>query len=201
MTSQPAASPRRPRRADARENHGRLVAVARDAFTAHGPDASLIEIARRAGVSSGTLYRHFADRSALLAAVYREEIESLAAQADSLSTTAAPLDALATWLRAFSGYTMTCRGLKGLIASADSDALASWWHARLFPAADSLVKRAQQAGVIRADVTTLQILRLVNALALAHEHAGADDDQTAPMLTLVIDGLRCRGTPAQADSS
>jgi AcrR family transcriptional regulator len=192
MTSQPATPARRARRADARQNYDRLVAVARDAFAAHGADASLIEIARQAGVSSGTLYRHFADRSALLAAVYRDEIETLAVQADSLRESALPLEALTTWLRAFSVYTMKCRGLKGLIATADSDALASWWHARLLPAAASLVQRAQQVGVIRADVTALQLLRLVNAVALAHEQAGPDDDQSGPLLTLIIDGLRHR---------
>lgn len=193
MTSQPATPARRARRADARQNYDRLVTVARDAFAAHGADASLIEIARLAGVSSGTLYRHFADRSALLATVYRDEIEALAAQADSLRDAASPLEALTTWLRAFSDYTMRCRGLKGLIAAADSDALASWWHARLLPAAASLVQRAQQAGAIRADATTLQVLRLVNAVALAHEHASAGDDQAGPMLTIIIDGLQHPG--------
>lgn len=199
MTSQPATPPRPAMRADARQNYDRLVAAARDAFTAHGPGASLIEIARQADVSSGTLYRHFADRSALLAAVYHDEVDSLAAQADSLLESAAPLQALTTWLRAFSDYTMKCRGLKGLIAAADSDALASWWHARLFPAAASLVQRAQRVGAVRPDITTLQILRLVNAVALAHEQAGADDDQAGPMLAVIIDGL-ARHEPARPES-
>src|SRR5207249_6480845 len=100
---------------------------------------------------------------------------------------------LATWLRAFSEYTTTCRGLKGLVAAIDTDtqnALTSWWYATLLPAATSLLERAQRTGVVRDDVTTHQVLRLVNAVALAHEQAGLDDDQTGPLLNLIIDGLR-----------
>ena len=136
MTSRAGNPAPRAKRADARHNAERLATVARNAFAEHGADASLIDIARRAGVSSGTLYRHFPTRAALLAAVYRSEIEALGNLAAELHDSAEPLPALATWLRAFSEYTTTCRGLKGLVAAIDTDtqnALTSWWYATLLP--------------------------------------------------------------------
>src|SRR6266699_4143127 len=91
----------RPMRADARRNYGRLLAAALAAFSEQGADtASLEEIARRAGVGIGTLYRHFPTRQALLEAVYRDQVEALRARADDLLENAPPADALAEWLRA-----------------------------------------------------------------------------------------------------
>src|SRR5713226_3720268 len=104
-----------PLRADARENREHLVAAARVAFAEQGADASLIDIARRAGVGSATLYRHFPTREALLEAAYRDQIGSLVTLAQELPAAAAPLDALVAWLNAFAAYTTTCRGMKELM--------------------------------------------------------------------------------------
>src|ERR1700738_4378345 len=98
--SQCAAPAERPMRADARRNEQRLLAAASAAFGEHGTNTSLDDIARRAGVGIGTLYRHFATREALAEAVYRDQIEALCAQADELLTWPSPAEALAIWLRA-----------------------------------------------------------------------------------------------------
>src|SRR5437588_12210376 len=93
-------SERQAQRSDARRNAERLVEAARAAFAEHGPDASLIDIARTAGVGSATLYRHFPSREALLAAVYQSQIEALAAQGYNLLREApSPFDAMVIWLR------------------------------------------------------------------------------------------------------
>lgn len=192
----------RARRADARLNSERLLVTARDAFAEHGPDASLIEIARRAGVSSGTLYRHFPTRSALLAAVYRSEIEALGQLATQLRAEPDSRQALASWLGAFSEYTTTCRGLKGLVATldvAEDASIATWWQSTLLPAATELVERAQRAGTIRADVATVQVLRLVNGVALAQELTGFDSAEIRPLLRIILDGLAAPAAVKETD--
>src|SRR5258705_12908209 len=92
---------RRPTRADARRNFDRLVTAAREAFAEHGTATSLEEIARRAGVGIGTLYRHFPSRSALLEAVYVDEIQSVCDRAYGFADRLGPFEALAAWLKSF----------------------------------------------------------------------------------------------------
>ena len=94
----------RPTRADAARNYDRLVTAARETFAEHGTDSSLEEIARRAGVGIGTLYRRFPSRTALLEAVYVEEIQSVCDRAYDCDRELEPFDALAAWLRSFLGY-------------------------------------------------------------------------------------------------
>src|SRR5262245_60018585 len=96
-------STRTPKRADALRNYEKLIAAGREAFTEKDRSASLEEIARRAGVGIGTLYRHFPTRTDLIEAVYVEEVEDLCRSADDLSD-APPWDALVGWLRRFVGY-------------------------------------------------------------------------------------------------
>src|SRR5581483_10532344 len=111
-TTETPPSPARPLRSDARHNYARLLSAAAAAFAEHGPDAPLDEIARRAGVGIGTLYRHFPTRQALLEAVFLDSIEALGAEAVALRDAADPGDALATWLRAVLVHNLTQRGLK-----------------------------------------------------------------------------------------
>src|SRR5947209_2599848 len=101
----------RPQRADARRNRERLLAAAELTFTERGPDASLEEVARRAGVGIGTLYRHFPTRRALVEAVLADQIDALQKQAEALLDSPTPGDAFATWLRAQMQGAMSCRGL------------------------------------------------------------------------------------------
>jgi AcrR family transcriptional regulator len=197
MTTGPVAPAHRAMRADARHNCERLVATARIAFAEEGAEVSLIDIARRAGVGSATLYRHFPSREALLEAVYRDNVEALAAQGRELGQSAPPLDALVTWLRAFAAYTTTCRGMKELLAAVcdERSDLSSWTRETLGAAAASLLGRAQQCGAIRPDVTAHQVLRLISAVTEASEKApGAGE--TGQLLTLIIDGLRYRDPAA-----
>src|SRR5271156_5096064 len=102
----PPASIRKPR-ADSQRNREKLLSVAKDAFAELGPDVALEEIARRAGVGIGTLYRHFPTRDALLSEVYRHAVEQLAETAARLSETRAPVDALRDWMRLFVDYIAT----------------------------------------------------------------------------------------------
>jgi AcrR family transcriptional regulator len=183
-------------RADARRNATRLVAVARDAFAEHGPQASLIEIARTAGVGSATLYRHFPSREALLAAVYQSQVETLSAEAEELlQSDASPISALDTWLRAFAAHLITYRGLKGLLTATYDDRAALFAECRrmLFGAATALLTRAQDTGAIRRTVDARQMLKLIKAVAIANEETGGEADELAPLLDLVIDGLRYQG--------
>jgi AcrR family transcriptional regulator len=176
-------------RADARRNHERLLASAREAFAAHGVEASLDDIARRAEVGPGTLYRHFPSREALLAAVYRNEVEALAAQADEIAQTHSPEEALAAWLRLQLDYIKHKRGLGAAVKTmlgTDSETLA-WCRDTLRAAVGRLLARAQDAGAVRTDVEPADVLRLVHGVAMACESA---PDQAERLLSLVLDGLR-----------
>jgi AcrR family transcriptional regulator len=190
-TSQPPA--RQARRSDARRNAERLVVAATAAFAEHGPEASLIDIARTAGLGSATLYRHFPSREALLAAVYQSEVEALAAQAyDLLREAPSPMEALVAWLRAFVTHLITYRGLKGLLTSTydDRGKLFASCRQALYLAATALLTTAQGSGAVRRDVDVYQTLKLVSALVIATEHADDPVEATGHLLDLVIDGLR-----------
>lgn len=111
----------KPMRADARRNYERLLKVAAEAFAEHGEGASLDDIAKRAGVGSGTLYRHFPTRQALLEAAYVDRIEALGARADELAKELPPGEALAEWLYELCVGTIEVRGMKALLGSAVTD--------------------------------------------------------------------------------
>jgi AcrR family transcriptional regulator len=181
---------RRPKRADARRNYDKLVAAAREVFSTDGTSAPLEEVARRAGVGIGTLYRHFPTRQALLEAVYLEEVEGMARAAAELSDVA-PWDALSQWLHQYVGFAATKRALTEALVDVDpdSDALQAC-RAALLGAGSELVERAQRAGVIRPDTTFGDIGRMVSGIAMVPT---ADPEQQERMLSLALDGLRYRG--------
>ena len=179
-------------RADARRNYGRLVAAAREAFTEHGIEAHLDDIARRAAVGPGTLYRHFPTREALLAAVYRGDVEEMAVRANKLIETYPPGEALASWLRLQLDYIKHKRGLGGAVKTmlaADSETLA-WCRETMRGALSVLLAQAQADGLVRSDVTAADVLRLVHAVGMASESAPEDAER---LLSIVLDGLRPRG--------
>jgi|SoiMethySBSTD1v2_1073268.scaffolds.fasta_scaffold123393_4 AcrR family transcriptional regulator len=191
------AAARRPMRADARRNYQRLVAAAAAAFAEHGTDASMDDIARRAGVGPGTLYRHFPTRHALLEAVYRDQVEALCARAYELGDTLPPGEALAAWLRAVAGYVTTKRGLAEALMSGPGERQPEVFAAgkqAMREAGAALVGRAQEAGEVRGDVDVADLLKLGHAIALAAEHAPDGPDQADRLLALVMDGLR-QGRP------
>jgi AcrR family transcriptional regulator len=196
MTGGPEPAPAgeaRPMRADARRNYARLLSAAVAAFTEHGADdASLEEIARRAGLGIGTLYRHFPSRQALLEAVYRDQVEALRARADELLATQPPGEALTEWLRALSAFSSTKHNLTSALLTTlgqDSD-LMSLCGKVICEAADTLLTRAKQAGVVRPEADARDVIRLVHAVNIATQRAPADPGQADRLLGLVLDGLR-----------
>jgi AcrR family transcriptional regulator len=184
---------RRPQRADARRNFDALLAAAREVFADQGTDASLEDVARRAGVGIGTLYRHFPSRQALLEAVYRDQVESLSARAEELAGAQSPLDALAEWLRAMLKFSSTKRSMtSALLATLGTDSeLLSACATVIRGSAETLLARAQQAGMVRQDADAGDVMRLVHAVNIATEKA-ADPGQADRMLALILDGLRPR---------
>jgi len=182
----------RPMRADAQRNYARLLEAASGAFAEHGADdVSLEEIARRASVGIGTLYRHFPTRQALLEAVYIDQVESLSARARELLRAESPADALAEWLRAMVKFSSTKRNMTtALLATLGTDSeLLSSCVKEIKGAAESLLARAQQAGVVRPDADAKDLIRLVHAVNIATEKT-PDPGQADRMLALILDGLR-----------
>jgi AcrR family transcriptional regulator len=179
----------RPMRADARRNHDKLVAAARAVFTEEGTSAPLEEVAARAGVGIGTLYRHFPTRHALLEAVYIDEVEAMARAAADLSGLP-PWDALSQWLHEYVGFAGTKRALnEALVETApDSDVLLSCRTA-ISVAGTALIERAQRAGVIRADTNFIDVIRMVSGIAMVPTD---DPVQKERLLELALDGLRYR---------
>ena len=179
----------RPMRADARRNYEKLVAAALDVFTEGGGSAPLEDVAERAGVGIGTLYRHFPTRQALLEAVYAGEVEAIARAAEDLSAQA-PWDALEQWLRQYAGFAATKRALNEALleAAPDSDVLLSC-RTTIVKAGTPLVERAQEAGVVRRDTDFLDIIRMVGGVSAVPT---TDAEQKERILQIVLDGLRYR---------
>ncbi|WP_055598646.1 TetR/AcrR family transcriptional regulator [Streptomyces aureus] len=175
-----------PRRTDARLNRERLVAAAQEVFAEAGPGASLNRIAQRAGVGPGTLYRHFPNRQALLAAVLRDRIERLVEQADVLSATKPPDEALAHWLRALLAHARLNQGMGSALMVEEPEALGMDCHRLILDAAAAVLAGAQARGTARADLAAADLVQLVAGIALSTAH-GPDTDQPARLLALVLD--------------
>ncbi|MET8677716.1 helix-turn-helix domain-containing protein [Streptomyces sp. NPDC004647] len=192
MATETAHMPARPMRADARRNYERLLTEARTAFTRHGTDASLEDIARRAGVGIGTLYRHFPNRYALMGAVFQSEVDALLVRSRELIDAEQPCRALVDWLRAIISHASTYRGLARALMSAshdDGSALARC-SVPMRQAGSTLLVRAQQAGVVRRGVEIADVMQLTNAIALAVEEAPDDPDLADRLLMLTLTGLK-----------
>ena len=198
MNATTRASADRAMRADARRNYQRLVTAAAAAFAEHGADdVSLEEIARRAGVGIGTLYRHFPTRQALLEAVYLDQVEALRARADELLESQPPDAALAAWLRDLLEFSRTKRKLTAAMMttlSKDSELMSSC-SSLMRSSATDVLKRAQQAGVVRADADPTDLMRLIHAISVTTDWAPTDHGQADRLLALVLDGLRSQGQP------
>ncbi|MEV0649019.1 helix-turn-helix domain-containing protein [Phytomonospora sp. NPDC050363] len=183
-----------PARSDARRNHQVLLDAAREAFAEHGTDASLRDVARRAGVGIGTLYRHFPAREALLEALLRDDFDRLAERAGELAGTD-PLDALLTWLREVAVEQRTIRGLPESVMEALRDG-ASQLHASCQAMRDAggvLLARAQEAGAVRADLTANELLALVAGLVWASEYAPDSGARLDRLLRVAMEGVATDG--------
>jgi AcrR family transcriptional regulator len=177
---------KRPHRADARRNFDALLAAARDAFAEHGAGASLEDIARRAGVGIGTLYRNFPTRQDLFDSVYLGEVEELCQAAEEVADQP-PWAALETWLRHFVGYAATKRAIHEAL-NRDSEMFHAAREA-MYGAGRPLFERAQEAGEVRTDTSFDDVLRMVSGLTGANF---VDEAQRTRVLHLALDGLRPR---------
>jgi AcrR family transcriptional regulator len=187
---QAAGLPQRPKRADARRNYEKLVTAAAEAFAENGTATSLEEIARRADVGIGTLYRHFPTRHALLEAVYVDDVEEMSRKAYDLDDLE-PWDALVTWLHRFVRYAATKRALADeMMNTIDAEApVFVSCRAAITVAGDMLLERAQEAGVVRPDTNFADVGRMVAGIAAIRS---ADPDQIDRILDVALDGLRYR---------
>ncbi|MER6077431.1 helix-turn-helix domain-containing protein [Streptomyces sp. NPDC001833] len=176
-------------RADARRNHDRLLAEARAVFAEHGTDASLEDVARRAGVGIGTLYRHFPTRHALMSAVFEDALSDLLARARELQTAPDPCQALLTWLHEVVVHAAAYRGLSRALMSASPASALSRCGTPMREAGNALLTRAQDAGTVRADVQIADLLQLTHAIALAAEESTGDPQLADRLLTLTLKGL------------
>jgi AcrR family transcriptional regulator len=181
--SQPAQ--RKPR-ADAERTRDRILQVAKEAFTRFGADASLDDIAKQAGVGAGTLYRHFPSREALIGAVYRSEVEKLAAAERSFAETMPPIKALRAWMMLFVDYIaakkIVAPVLNTLLGGASKVFEAS--HAQIWEAIRLLVKRAIKSGDIRKDLDPIDLLRAL--IGVANVASSPDWQQSARRLVDIL---------------
>jgi AcrR family transcriptional regulator len=180
----------RPKRADARRNYQKVLAAAREAFAEGGESTALEEIARRAGVGIGTLYRHFPNRQALLEALYVDEVEEVCRSAAQLDS-ADPWEALNGWFERLIAYVGTKRALAHeLLNYLDKDApLFQVCRTALFAAGEPLLKRAQEAGVVRHDAEFSEVMQMVMGIA---KIPASDPRQIDHILRIALDGLRYR---------
>src|SRR5271163_2954572 len=191
MTRKRSPSLSRKPRADAQLNRERILEVAKLEFTRSGADASLDDIAKQAGVGPGTLYRHFPTREELLVAVYRTEMEKLAAAEERFAEELPPIEALRAWLLLFIDYIAA----KQLIAPAlnallgDPKKVFEASYARIWEAIRALVKRAIKSGAIRKDLDPIDLLRAL--IGVANVATSPDWQQSARRLVdILITGSR-----------
>ncbi|MFE4829512.1 TetR/AcrR family transcriptional regulator [Streptomyces sp. NPDC056672] len=181
----------RPKRADARRNKETLLDAAAAIFVTSGVEAPVRDIAARAGVGTGTIYRHFPTRADLIIAVYRHQVEACAeAGPILLATCATPHAALGRWINLFVDFLVTKHGLAAALQSDDAgfDTLHAYFLDRLVPVCAQLLEAAAGAGEIRSDMDALELMRGVGNLCV-----GADSDpryDARRLVELLIAGLR-----------
>ncbi|HKG65269.1 MAG TPA: helix-turn-helix domain-containing protein [Solirubrobacteraceae bacterium] len=183
----------KPLRKDAARNREKVLAAAVGLFAERGTEGSLEEVAKRAGVGIGTLYRHFPTRDALVEAAYRNEVAQLRAAADELLAELPPDAALEAWMRRFVDYGTAKRGMRDAlqsIAGGGADLFAET-RGQVTDAVAVLLRAGAEAGTLRADVEPEDVLRAMGAIWLVAE---GDDfaEQAMRILRLVLDGLRYR---------
>ncbi len=190
-----AAPTSRPVRADAQRNIDALLEAALTVFATSGVDAPVREIAAKAGVGIGTLYRHFPQRSDLIVAVFRQQVDACADAAADLVAEHTPGEALALWLQRYADFIATKHGLAAALHSGDPaySTLPTYFDTRLRPALQGLLDAAVNAGEVRNDIAPDDLLSAVRSLCMsAHD----DRDYTRRMVALLADGLRYTASPS-----
>ncbi len=188
MTS--ASAPAKPMRADARRNYDKVVATAAEAFRESGIDTSLDDIAKRAGVGAGTLYRHFPSREALVAAAMRQDTAALVESARADDEQRNSGERLVEWVRALARHVGAYQGLPEIIiaSAGDPESPLSTSCADLRVVGADILGAAQRSGGIRADLTVDELFTLANMIAL-----GRNCVESQRLLDLVVEGIRGPG--------
>jgi AcrR family transcriptional regulator len=189
-TRKPAEAKPRRMRADAQRKMSSLLQAAMEVFAESGVDAPVREIAERAGVGLGTVYRHFPQRSDLIVAVFQSQVDACAEASSALATKYEPGEALARWMQRYVDFIATKRGLAAALHSGDSaySALPVYFDKHLKPALESLLDAAVAARVVRPGVEPGDLLRAV--ATLCHGPHGKEPPYAQRMVELLVDGLR-----------
>jgi AcrR family transcriptional regulator len=184
-------TPDRARRADARRNLDALLQAAMTVFAAAGVDAPVRQIAEAAGVGVGTVYRHFPQRSDLIVAVFRREVDACAAAAAVLAAEHPPAEALSLWMQRFVAFIAAKRGLAAALHSGDPayEPLPAYFDGHLRPALQRLIDAGTTAGALRADIEANDLIRAAASLGGLDADGG---DRARRMVALLVDGLRYR---------
>ncbi|QRP49516.1 TetR/AcrR family transcriptional regulator [Amycolatopsis sp. FDAARGOS 1241] len=181
----------RAKRADARRNEASLLDAAAAVFVASGVDAPVRDIAAKAGVGMGTIYRHFPTRADLIIAVYRHQIEACAVAGPALlATSPSPHAALGRWIEQFVDFLVTKHGLAAVLQSDETgfEALHTYFLDRLLPVCAALLAAAAESGEIRADVQAYELLRGVGNLCIGAENDERYDPRR--LVSLLVAGLK-----------
>ncbi|MFA0812718.1 TetR/AcrR family transcriptional regulator [Microbulbifer epialgicus] len=181
---------KRPLRADAVRNEDAVLQAAKEVFLTSGVNAPVRDIAAKAGVGIGTLYRRFPQRSDLVASVFRREVDECAAEAATLAAKNSPLQALTLWLKRYINFLATKKGLAAALHSGDPafEALPAYFRAHFEPALIALLSAAKESGEIQRDADPYDLLRAIGNLSVTNNE---DDIQhTYRILNLLIKGLR-----------
>lgn len=181
----------RPLRADARRNRERVLAAAQEAFAAEGLAVPLDEIARRAGVGAGTVYRHFPTKEALFEAAIVDRVDRIIASARELADAADPVPAFFDFLARLVAEGSVKRDLADAVGGADAPAYLRPVH-ELNTVIGTLLTRAQEAGGVRTDIDVDDLMRLVKGAFLATHGSTATSAQRDRTFAVVFDGLRAR---------
>jgi AcrR family transcriptional regulator len=190
-TSQSAKVPARGKRADALRNQQTLLAAAAAVFVTSGVDAPIREIAARAGVGIGTIYRHFPTRADLVVAVYRHQVEACAEAGPALLAGAgSPVEALRQWVYLFVDFLVTKHGLANALQSDSRGfaALHAYFLDRLVPVCQQLLDAAVNAGEIRPGTHAYELMRGIGNLCIGRD--GDPRYEPRRLVELLLQGLR-----------
>lgn len=182
-------------RADARRNIDALLQAALTVFATSGVDAPVRQIAEQAGVGVGTVYRHFPQRSDLIVAVFRHEVDACAEASEDLAAKYKPGEALAKWMQRYVDFIAAKRGLATALHSGHPayETLPAYFEKRLIPALKQLLNSATTAGEVIADVEPIDLLRA--AASLCSSVQNGDSAKARQLVSLLVDGMRYRANP------
>jgi len=193
LSAETSATPAsKPLRVDAQRNYDKLVLAAREAFRERGSDASLDDIAKRAGVGPGTLYRHFPTRDALIDAMMRDWSERINADSEEIAASDLPArEALTTWFAKFVENVGIYQGAAAKVMSAMDDPSSPIYRKCqvLVAANEKVLARARELDALRDGVEAREVMRIVSGVATVVDQSGLTADQAEPMLAIVLDGI------------